>query len=125
MRAQVKGANAALMRALRARLDALADEAAGLAALQSPLDLVLEDFEEAPWASLTFCGARHWVDVRIEGRSQEMDMVQEGLRRWQEQADTLLPGHFLAEMQLVETRRERMGERFVLGFRIEALTVEE
>jgi hypothetical protein len=125
MRAQVKGANAALLRALRARMDALVDGAAGLAAEAPPLGLVLEDFEEAPWASLTFRGARHWVDVRIEGRAQEMDMVEVGLRNWPEQADTLLPGHFLAEMQLVETRRERVGDRFVLGIRIEALTVEE
>jgi hypothetical protein len=122
MRARLQGANAALLRALRQQLCAATAPADPP---ECPAFTILA-FEEEPWASLTFRGARHWVELRLAGRAQAVEALAARLRDWPSHADTLLPGHFLAELQIVETAREsRPCGWTALGLRLEALTVEE
>lgn len=122
MRARLQGANAALLRALRQQMGAGAAAEDGA---ECP-ELTIEAFEEEPWASLTFRGARHWIALRLRGSAQAVEALEMRLRDWPSHADTLLPGHFLAELQISETFRETVPcGPMSLGLRLEALTVEE
>ena len=46
---------------------------------EAPL-LIIEDFGEAPWASLTFSGTRHRVDIRLEGEGLHWPRWRRALR---------------------------------------------
>lgn len=138
MRAGLASANGRLVRALQARLGlahaadaalALLHGAAGSAeagrAAQSPL-MVIEGLHEEPWASLTFSGTRHRLEVRLDGRSQELAEALSALESWPEEAEPLPGGHFLAEVQVTETAREvGVDGRMALSLRLDALTIEE
>lgn len=137
MRAGLASANGRIVRALQARLGlagAAADSAATLF-LQSaetgadplrPPTMVIEELCEEPWASLTFTGTRHRVELRLNGAEQALADAVEALANWSEEADPLPGGHFLAEVQVTETAREvGEGGRMALSLRLDALTIEE
>jgi hypothetical protein len=87
---------------------------------------VIEELHEEPWASLTFTGTRHQLEVRLDGRSQELAEAVAALESWSEDADPLPGGHFLAEVQVTETAREvGVDGRMALSLRLDALTIEE
>jgi hypothetical protein len=132
MRAGLANASGRLVRAVKARVgarvgaDALwpfpdPDDPAGA----TPL-LVIEELLEEPWASLTFSGTRHRLDLRLDGAAQAIERAMAGLACWADDACPLLAGHFLAEVQVTETAREvGEGGRMSLCLRLEALTIEE
>ena len=64
MRAGLSHVSAGLLRAIRARAGGLPAGEGGEGG--EPL-LVIEDFGETPWASLTFSGLRHSVDINRQG----------------------------------------------------------
>jgi hypothetical protein len=123
MRAGLSHVSAGLLRAIRARAGGLPAGEGGEGG--EPL-LVIEDFGETPWASLTFSGLRHSVDIRLEGdRGAVLALAQE-MADWDDAACTGLAGHFLADLQTSETGRvERDGGRMSLSLRLDALTIEE
>lgn len=88
--------------------------------------LTVEDFSAEPWASLTFTGMRHGLQLRLEG---PMDAVEGALARLHTLAaapDLPLPGHFLADMALGEASGEiRADGSMVLTIDVQALTIEE
>lgn len=136
MRPGLAHANGRFVRALQARLG-LADWVQSARALlpeadscdpapASPPLLVIESFTEEPWASLTFSGTRHGLELRLEGTAQAVEEAAEALSTWTDEADPLPGGHFLAEVQVTETAREVGGNgRMLLGLRLDALTIEE
>ncbi len=69
----------------------------------------------APWASVTFVGARHRIRLRLPDR--EADRLCNGLA----EREFAIPGHIVADIALV-TRHEGGGEAIV---EIEALTIED
>jgi hypothetical protein len=67
------------------------------------------------WASVTFTGARHRLEIRLP--TCALAMFEDGL----EEAEFALRGHLLADIAIADSRTE--GDTTVLG--IEALTIEE
>lgn len=135
MRPGLAAANGRFVRAMQARLG-LADWVQSAEALLSgigpgpgaedPPLMVIEALLEEPWASLTFSGTRHCLELRFEGNAQAVEDAMEALSTWTETAEPLPGGHFLAEVQVTETAREVGGSgRMHLGLRLDALTIEE
>lgn len=81
----------------------------------------VESLASRPWASVTFCGARHRVSFVLEGAdaAAAADAFVAGLA----EAEFDLLGHILADIALVDEQREQDGERVRLT--IEALTVDD
>jgi len=88
--------------------------------------LVIEGFDSEPWASLTFSGTRHRLDVRLKGPAAEVGPASERLRALLSDPDLALPGHFLAEIEVIESIAE-IHQDGLMGFaiQVEALTIEE
>jgi hypothetical protein len=101
------GAGDALKRALRAYFVCLGAAVA------------IESLASRPWASVTFSGARHRLALCIPGpgAAAAADAFLDGLA----DRDFTLPGHVLADIDLVERSEEDEQVRLVL----EALTVAE
>lgn len=88
--------------------------------------LIIEDFSEQPWASLTFRGTRHLLDVRLEGKHIEVDAALKRLEHLLEEPDVAIPGHFLAEIAITESKTHVLdAERTAVSLSVEALTIEE
>lgn len=90
----------ALMRALVARADGVH----------------VESSSSQPWASVTFTGARHKATLRI-GSTHAADRFAEGI----DVAEFMLPGHILADIEIVARRPVPDG----IFLDLEALTVED
>jgi hypothetical protein len=75
-----------------------------LAAYLGPLASV--DHRTAKWSSATFTGSRHtiWFDVE---QSDALDRLIANLP----EADLPMPGHFVADIELVERHGTRIGLR--------------
>jgi len=88
--------------------------------------LVVEDFASEPWASLTFKGMRHSLAIRLHGGMQAVESAYDRLEALLTEPDLKLPGHFLAEMELIESKGEiHQDGSMTLGIQFEALTIEE
>jgi hypothetical protein len=128
MRAGLANGNGRLVRAVQARLEAaVLGTAPGGRNSDDPTPvLVIEDLQEEPWASLTFSGTRHQLDLRLDGTSQAIERAMADLACWADEACPPLAGHFLAEVQVTETAREvGEGGRMTLCLRLDALTIRE
>ncbi len=128
MRAGLANASGRLVRAVQARVGGGAiwptPDFEGCVAAQ-PL-LVIEALMEEPWASLTFSGTRHRLDLRLDGGVQAIERAIADLACWADADCPPLAGHFLAEVQVTETAREvGEGGRMSLCLRLDALTIEE
>lgn len=88
--------------------------------------LSIESFDSEPWASLTFTGTRHSLDVRLDGAGSDVEQALAHLQDSLPDTDLGLTGHFLAEIQITETETEISEDgRTSLCLRLEALTIEE
>lgn len=140
MRAGLASANGRIVRALQVRLGLVGGLEAAAALLPDPdcapssewpepdarPVLVIEELCETPWASLTFSGTRHRLDLRLHGSVQAVEEAVDALRAWTDEPDPVPGGHFLAEVQVTETAREVGGcGRMLLCLRLDALTIEE
>ncbi len=88
--------------------------------------LVIEDFASEPWASLTFKGMRHSLAIRLHGAVDAVESAYDRLEALMTEPDLQLPGHFLAELELIESNGEiHQNGQMTLGIQFEALTIEE
>mgnify|MGYP005816549489 CR=1 FL=1 len=127
MRMLLADAHVRLLRAMRQAIaaDRWFDPWLGDAGGAGPA-LVIEDFSSEPWASLTFTGMRHRIDIRLEGRQVEVEAAYDRLRALMTEPDLELAGHFLAEIELSFTRGEvREDGSMAMTLCYEALTIEE
>jgi hypothetical protein len=125
MRARLSDPHGQLLALLRARVspEPWINRPSGAG---GPPALTLEAFDAEPWASLTFTGMRHALDMRLDGLAQEVLSVLDSLALWADEPDSDLSGHFLADVQITERAREvRDGGHMSLSLRLEALTIEE
>ena len=89
-------------------------------------NLVIEGFDSEPWASLTFSGRRHRLELRLQGIRGDVMAAAEALRALLRQPDLALPGHFLAEIEVAESIAEiHRDDHMRLAIQVEALTIEE
>ncbi|MGQ5701733.1 hypothetical protein ACUJ46_06760 [Sandaracinobacteroides sp. A072] len=127
MRMQLNALQGRLLRAVRSVVMA-GNEAAFVDEEKEAagLFLILEDFSCEPWASLTFRGARHRLDIRLSGPRDAVEAGYEKLRCLPESLDLELAGHFLAELEIVESMGEiHSDDRMGMCITLEALTIEE
>ena len=136
MRMRLSAVNARLLRSIRALAGGLPSETVGETAGAASAEgegvrggqplLVIEDFTETPWASLTFSGIRHGIDIRLDGDEAEVRRVVAELADWPDSACEGLAGHFLADVQVQENSRVlHEGGRMSLCLRLDALTIAE
>jgi hypothetical protein len=88
--------------------------------------LVIEDFESAPWASMTFSGMRHSLSVKLSGPQMEVESAYDRLQAVLTDPQFDLGSHFLAELEVrhVEAALDLDGG-MTMAVTIEALTIEE
>ena len=135
MRASLTDAHVRLLRGIRR---ALAADSLLAGWLDQPLDhraepqpapcsgLVIENFHSEPWASLTFTGMRHRLDVRLCGAEGQVVAAHQRLKQVMDDPPLDLPGHFLAGIEVIDSLGEVDADgRMDLRVRIEALTIEE
>ena len=103
-------ATVALLRALRERIG-------------SEVEIVVERVTSKAWASATFTGARHAVDLRLAGTAAEA--AADALLANLDEAEFRLRGHILADIGLVSQRRYGLDGAMVVALSLEALTVED
>ena len=125
MRMNLSGTAAALLRAVMAVVHS-GQNATGAGAGDGWPVLVAEVSEPEPWASLTFTGARHCLDLRLEGPEAELGAVRCRLAERLGELDLQIAGHFLADAELRETDRTFLENGHIsLNLRLLALTIEE
>jgi len=145
MRSNLTNAHIRLLRAVRATIaadpwfaawcpQAAASSDAGFddfetglhAGSSSAPTLVIEDFASEPWASLTFSGMRHSLAIRLHGPQLAVESAYDRLECLLTEPDLDIHGHFLADMELVESEGEIHPDGSMsLGIQFEALTIEE
>lgn len=93
---------------------AVADEAgAATIAGAASAQLIVEELVTRDWASATFTGALHRLDLRLDGPAasvaQACDRLQAGLST----RDIPLPGHFVAEIALTLGNLIHYGDNLI------------
>lgn len=125
MRLQLTDVHVRLLRGIRVLIAADPQLAQWLDDRDGPR-LVIEGFDSEPWASLTFSGTRHRLDIRLQGLRAEIGVASTRLRALLEEPDLVLPGHFLAEIEVVESIAEIHQDGLMsVAIQVEALTIEE
>lgn len=125
MRMSLQGANAGLLRAVRAMITEHPELERWAADAPRP-SLVVESFESSPWASLTFSGMRHQMEFRIEGVESSVARVRTMLCERLDEPDLALPGHFIADTELSDVGCHfREDGTMSLCLRLQTLTIEE
>lgn len=127
MRNLLTDAHVRLLRAMRGAIaaDSWFDPWLGDPVATGP-SLVIEEFSSEPWASLTFVGMRHRIDIRLRGVREDVENAYDRLRALMTEPDLNLSGHFLAEIEMVDARGEIRGDDSMeMALRYEALTIEE
>lgn len=123
MRMMMRDAHAKLLRAIRA---ILAEDPALIA---SPVDglqpLVVEGLASERWASLTFTGQRHRLDLRLTGHPDRIEAARRAITARLCGAEFDLKGHIVADMALVASETCRDGDLESCSMCFEALTVED
>ncbi len=124
MRSDLSSANIRILRRLQEWLAEILPGDPGANGAEPAL--VVEGFESEPWASLTFTGSKHVIELRLSGEREEIRRVVERLRCELADMDLGLAGHFLADAGITETACsvDKSG-RTCLGLRLEALTIVE
>lgn len=61
--------------------------------------LIIEGVESVEWASLTFVGERHILDVRIDGEATAVAAALAAIVRDLPDVEVAIPGHFIAEIR--------------------------
>lgn len=88
--------------------------------------LILEDFAWEPWASLTYTGARHRFELRLDGPMAIVEQAQDRLEALFASGDLPLAGQFLADFAIGEKEGEvRQDGTMQLSISLEALTLED
>ncbi len=108
MKTMLHDAHVGLLRALRALL-----ASGGVASGLPPL--TIEGLSARPWASATFTGQTHCIELRVRGTTVEPLLTQLLA------IDPMIPGHALIDLTIADVSRTADGVRVV----IEALTLED
>jgi hypothetical protein len=87
--------------------------------------LTIEGLASETWASATFSGHRHRLDLRLRGTSAELDRARARLEARLPAADLDLRGHVLVDMTLTAAETLIEDGEQVCRLRFEALTVED
>lgn len=125
MRYQLTDVHVRLLRGIRTLIASDAELGRWLDGAEAP-HLVIEAFDSEPWASLTFTGTRHRLDLRLQGPVGDVAKAAARVRQLLKDPALDLPGHFLAEIETEEKSPEAGGQGCVqVAIAVEALTIVE
>lgn len=127
MRSDMTAVHGRLLRLLTAQLESDPQLAHWMSAQDAALPgLVIESFDSAPWASLTFTGERHRLEVRLDGRPDEVEAAQDRIEALIEAPTFDLGRHCLIELALTASDAELRDDGTMrLALTLEALTIED
>lgn len=109
-----------------ALLDLLAAHAAsaGFTALDRDLPTItVEEVAVEDWASLTFDGQRHRIELRLDGDPALLAAAGKAIAAELGQVEFTVPGHLVADIALVATDFARSGAAASRRLCIEVLTI--
>lgn len=86
--------------------------------------LILESIDSEDWASATFIGQRHWLELRIAGSAQAVMQAERRLHALLGEIEIDIHGHIVADLAVtsVATLTDNTGHT-ELCLRIEVLTI--
>jgi hypothetical protein len=89
--------------------------------------VIIEAVRATDWASLTFVGQRHELDLRIEGPCEAVDSALARIEAGIADAEIAIRGHFIAEIGVVPGRTAPAPQAGHVGrcLRIEALVLND
>jgi len=87
--------------------------------------LVVEAIWCEDWASATYSGQRHRFELRLDGGHREVDDAVAAIAAKLGEVDVDVPGHIVAEFQLVEVATVDVGSTMSVVIVCEALTIED
>jgi hypothetical protein len=125
MRFDPTGTHAALLRAIRTMITADPELAPWLDGSADTLPhLVIESFDCAPWASLSYTGHRHRLALRLSGAIAAVEAAHDRLEALLETAAPALPGHCLIDLAIGEAEGTiDLAGGMALTITLEALTI--
>lgn len=132
MRPLARDAHRPLMAALRQVIGL--DEGAALAArlgttpptATTPPLLLIESMGSAPWASATFVGQTHWLDVWLEGHAAAVAATCARLGNELGEAEFAVAGHIVADVAVIAgTPVTLTADQARCHLRLEILTIED
>jgi len=97
------------------------------ATLPSPQPAVAVDsIESVPWASATFSGQRHRLDLSVvDGTGDRTPALLDALAVNLREPDMKIPGHVLVDLSFVEAVTRHVEGGCAIHISLEALTVED
>ena len=87
--------------------------------------LVVAGAEAEPWASATFSGRRHYLDLTLRGETARVDAAIGALATCLPGAEFDLPGHLVADIAMTDARTMVFEDYAVCEMRLEVLTIED
>lgn len=123
MRMTINDGHGALLRGLRRLMS-------GDAVLAPLLDrevprLTIEGLHSEAWASATFTGQRHRLDLMLRGRGADLAAARERLQVRLVETELDLHGHVLVDLTLAKAETCTEGGEEICRLSFEALTVED
>lgn len=116
MRNIIQDRHAIILRAIRR----IVEDNSVTGTQDDPPRLVIEQIESRDWASATFIGQHHRLDLRIDGGAQSVAAVAARLAQQLPTLEAAAGGHFLAEAAVVAVGEDALGG---IGLIVEALTL--
>ena len=87
--------------------------------------MIVETIASDNWASATFVGQRHRFELRFEGRRCELEALVNNLVHRVPDAEIEVPGHLVADFQIVKVRWDGNDIATAVAVTCEALTIED
>ena len=85
--------------------------------------LIVEAVRAEDWASLTFAGEKHWLELRLDGSAAAVAAARDRLERALADAEIEVPGHIVADIALTGATLAGSGDRVSCRLKFEALTI--
>jgi hypothetical protein len=94
-------------------------------AAAAPL-LLVESLGCVPWASATFVGQTHWLEIRLEGRAEAVELTCRDLEMQLHEAEFFIPGNIVADVAVLASPPLRLEcGTAQCSLRLEILTIED
>ena len=87
--------------------------------------MIVESISSDNWASATFVGQCHRFELRFEGPRYKLEALVDNLVHHVPEAEIEVPGHLVADFQIVEVRWDGNDLATAVAVTCEALTIED
>ena len=127
MKPFIQDGHTLVLRAVRAALGDGADSRS-FAPGEAGVRMIVESIETTEWASATFVGQRHRLELRLEGGEEAVTSALDRLERGLPEVEVATGVYFLADAALARYEltlgADAPGEGTIAAIEVEALTIE-